>query len=555
MISMLINDSYDNINKTGGSELTSMFYDTFKKYTSNEDEYEKHLNTELHRAITDIYNNKDNSNNALYKNVLGDKDYYFNLFKKLLENEKYKTLSGLTVLNEERFTPLHLAIKYDLIDVFKILINKNPGTIAYYTSPNGTAFMYALKNNKKEFINLLVSEDKFINAYYDRYNNPITNLYLAIENNDLNLFNFLIQQKNINIQTFKTDSGKYTSSILDIMCESCDSKQYAKLKLDFLKPLLNKLDFDLELKHHHDCLNKIINNDDLLIEFIKYLYSNNNKSENIKFNINHMFKTSKYNGYNLPETLIEKTILHMCIEKLQKNPKLLDFIIYLLENNKNIFKMDLNVKYKIDDKNIYTPLEMCILNTKIIYENNVDRLNNPEEYNIYENNLKIITLLLNNTETDVNTMHTYDTTVKNTPLHTLIYEFQKYPKRFKGDIFNIMHLLLKHPKIDVNIKNDDVKNYTPLLLILEKIVNVYDHINIYSDKLDDILVLLLDKTNLDQETIELINKITSKPSMFAHWKNHSKIKKDKKINNDNKTYDDVMKNIAALEKEHNDIFK
>jgi hypothetical protein len=110
----------------GKGEISSIFANNFKYWTSSEEDYNEHTKTVLHRAITEIYKNKDkDNNNSLYKNLFSDKDSYFNQFKNLLQQEEHIKNITYNDPSDNGNTPLHLAVNYNLLSIIELIINKN----------------------------------------------------------------------------------------------------------------------------------------------------------------------------------------------------------------------------------------------------------------------------------------------------------------------------------------------------------------------------------------------------------------------------------------------
>jgi ankyrin repeat protein len=362
---------HNNNNKPvyGKGEITSMFSNNLKYWTSSEEEYNKHTKTTLHRAIIDIYknsnsNNNNNNNNSLYNNMFGNQESYFNQFKTLLQQEEHIKNIIYADPDDNGNTPLHLAVKYDLLPVIELIINKDNTSVAVIDKLDKTPLMYAFEKDNPDIIKLLTSNSDLLNAYDTEGK---TNLYHVISEGDLKLLNTLLKFNNIKINTFQKKNGEYTISILYAYYNISNKRYHGyntiseKTFFEIFKTICNKPEFNIniELQYYPEFLFNIINMDYRLYntdkyelnETIKLLYEHPNKLDINKIlpftkdkRIMYQYESVKYTG----------TVLHMAITANKK---------YLIEYLLTI--PDINVNIKCNDENNIpddTPLLMAVHN-------------------------------------------------------------------------------------------------------------------------------------------------------------------------------------------------
>lgn len=366
-------------------------------------------------------------------------------------------------------TALHCALENENLEIAKLLLNQlsyeKLTELANIKTKNELMLFDYNKITKKENLEiakLLFSIKDFdINARDTKGSLPI---YSAAENNNIELFKFLLSNPKIDVNEYyiidrwKQGYDNIRETVLDFVAQWGDSNRNEILKL-----LLNRAELKISANNNEDLVERLEKSEDNELNELIINHSNFNINAVINY-LHKMIFNYEYNGY---------TVLTYFIKKERKD------IVELLLKSK---RLDVN---KTDEGHM-TPLYLAVELenkdiVKLLVNNDKIDINKKSGYlgeeiilelAIVKKNEEILRILLSNKNIDVNC-------VENEKDKTLLYrvilamnnavninELRENEKKIIDFYKKTISLLFAHKNLDTNLEYN--KSYTFLSETIEK---------------------------------------------------------------------------------------
>jgi ankyrin repeat protein len=171
------------------------------------------------------------SNNANNNNMNKNSQDIINDHKYILHQLILQPTMNVNIINDKGDTPLILAIKHNLDDIFEFLLEKPDINLNLQDKEGRTAIMKAVELNQMNFVNKLLKDNR-------------VDLHIQNEQGD-NILTYAIEQKNINVIDFlltkldPTHKDNYENTFVHILVENSNEKDRDK-ELEIIHKLLSK---------------------------------------------------------------------------------------------------------------------------------------------------------------------------------------------------------------------------------------------------------------------------------------------------------------------------
>ena len=342
------------------NEIKNRILNLFRGYTFPL-EYKDNENIDINFDIDDF------ENNNILINILSDYcelkflngDKYLKNFEIKLSFEIIKvkdakswdeTLNNKNIKNIQKITVSSKKKKETKYDPFNYIFNGNPN-LKYL---NDNSIYNEINSHKIVFYNLIFDKDITGDLVINKFKNYFNNLFLYLDNNIQNDYNYLIKIPDIisiNKNCFLVECISYNNNLVSLKQIENDLNIYK----------INKEKNQIEKKENIFINKKQINNKYKLYE------EQENKELPLKPFIYEFFQTSLIENYNFQKNLIESFIYNILLEYLFNN-KTINIDIYSNDDENDIFNyLYIDQKgflYLIKGNNHYLSRDNSLMNNK-----------------------------------------------------------------------------------------------------------------------------------------------------------------------------------------------